>query len=43
LYRQQAHIFDPQVARQNALSFDRPVFKDTMRTFLAEKIGVPID
>ena len=43
LYRQQAHVFDPQVARQNALSFDRPVFKNTMRTFLAEKIGVPID
>ena len=43
LFRQQSCVFDPHVARQNALTFDRPVFKNAMRMFLAEKIGVPID
>jgi glycosyltransferase involved in cell wall biosynthesis len=42
LFRQRASAFDPCAIRQNALGFDRPVFKDKMKTFLANKTGVAI-
>jgi glycosyltransferase involved in cell wall biosynthesis len=41
-FRAQAHHFDPQGARQNALAYDRPVFKQAMTTLLADTIGAPI-
>jgi glycosyltransferase involved in cell wall biosynthesis len=42
LFRQQAGAFDPRIVRQNALGFDRPVFKEQMKAFLADKIGMAI-
>lgn len=42
LFQEQAHHFDPQVARRNALAFDRPVFKQAMTTFLMDTLGAPI-
>lgn len=42
LFRQRATTFDPVAIRQNALSFDRPVFKDKIKAFLADKTGVVI-
>jgi hypothetical protein len=42
LFRQQAGAFDPRVVRQNALGFDRPVFKDQMKAFLVDTIGMAI-
>lgn len=42
LFRQQATAFDPGAVRQNALGFDRPIFRDKIRAFLADKIGIAI-
>jgi hypothetical protein len=42
LFRQQARAFDPGSIRHNALGFDRLVFKDKVRAFLADKIGMAI-
>jgi hypothetical protein len=42
LFRQQAGAFDPRIVRQNALGFDRPVFKEQMKAFLADKVGMAI-
>jgi glycosyltransferase involved in cell wall biosynthesis len=42
LFRQQATAFDPAAVRQNALGFDRPLFKDKIKAFLADKIGMAI-
>jgi glycosyltransferase involved in cell wall biosynthesis len=35
----QLTAFDPGAIRQNALRFDRPAFKDRIKTFLASKMG----
>ncbi len=42
LWQRYAIEFSPEAIRQNALRFDRPVFKDRIRTFLAGTLGIPI-
>jgi glycosyltransferase involved in cell wall biosynthesis len=42
LFRRQAAAFDPQAMRRNALGFDRPVFKEKMKAFLADRTGMAI-
>jgi glycosyltransferase involved in cell wall biosynthesis len=42
LCRRHTAAFDPEAIRQNALRFDRPVFKDRIKTFLAGKMGMSI-
>jgi glycosyltransferase involved in cell wall biosynthesis len=42
LARRQATAFDPIALRQHALRFDRPVFKERIKTFLAGKMGLAI-
>jgi glycosyltransferase involved in cell wall biosynthesis len=42
LFHRQASTFDPHAIRQQALGFDRPVFKDKMKAFLADKTGMAI-
>jgi glycosyltransferase involved in cell wall biosynthesis len=42
LFRQQATAFDPHAIRRNALGFDRPVFKDRIKAFLADKTGMAV-
>jgi len=41
LFEQHASGFDPVAIRQNAVRFDRPVFKDRIRAFIAETVGLP--
>jgi glycosyltransferase involved in cell wall biosynthesis len=42
LWQRRVAAFDAQAIRQNALRFDRPVFKDRIKTFLADKMGLAI-
>jgi glycosyltransferase involved in cell wall biosynthesis len=42
LSRRHASAFDPGAIRGHALRFDRPVFKDRIKTFLARKMGLAL-
>jgi glycosyltransferase involved in cell wall biosynthesis len=42
LFRRHTTAFDPEASRQNALRFDRLVFKDRIKAFLAGKMGIAI-
>lgn len=41
-FERQPGVFDPVVSRQQALQFDRPLFKERIKAFLASRAGLDI-